>query len=134
MASGIRGSCGLSEYRRELVILTVARSVRADYEWHQHVPIALAGDVTEAEIRAISAGRTDAFADPEAALVAYAGRVAAGAVTDADHTALAEHFDAERIVGTNMLAGFYLGLARMLDALGVEPEESFVGWELENLS
>jgi len=41
---------------RELAILQVAHESRADYEWVQHVPLALSASVIQAQIAAIEQG------------------------------------------------------------------------------
>ena len=124
---------GLTDRQRELVVLTVARGSDAAYEWHQHIRHALNAGVTVEEIRAISRGEWAAFGGEERALVAYVSAYVKGAVTDAEHDSMTTYFEASTVVGVAMLAGAYLGLAHTLDALAVEPEEKFVGWDLENL-
>jgi alkylhydroperoxidase family enzyme len=126
--SDLRTEAGLSQYHRELVILTVAHQSRSRYEWHQHVRIATAGDVTGVEVRAIADATTEPFDEPAAALVAYARAFCAREGSDETHDRLAAHFDESTVVGVSQLAGFYLGLAHVLDALGVEPRGEFVGW------
>ena len=124
---------GLSDRERELTILATARASDARYEWHQHVRHGLSVGLTPEEIRAVGAGEYDGFGEAEAALLAYVAATAAGTVDDATFDRFADRFDRETVVGTTMLAGSYAGLARALDAMGVEPEEPFVGWELERL-
>lgn len=124
---------GLDAAGRELVVLTVARQTHADYEWHQHVPLALEAGLTDGEVRAIREGRYDALDARDEALATYAAAVATKSVDDAIHRALAERVDDRTVVGVTMLAAVYTGLARFLDALAVGPEESFVGWDLDGL-
>jgi 4-carboxymuconolactone decarboxylase len=125
--------CGLDGAEREVVVLTVARQTNADYEWHQHVPLALDAGLFEDDVRAIRRGRYDDLIDGHEALATYAAAVATGSVDDAIHRALAERVDRGTLVGAAMLAAVYTGLARLLDALAVGPEESFVGWGLGGL-
>ncbi|WP_276257615.1 carboxymuconolactone decarboxylase family protein [Haloglomus litoreum] len=125
--------CGLDEAERELVVLTVARQTHADYEWHQHVPLALDAGLSEAEVRAVRRGQYAELSDRREALASYAAAVATASVDDALHRALAERVDDRTLVGATMLAGVYTGLARFLDALAVGPEGSFVGWGLDRL-
>jgi alkylhydroperoxidase family enzyme len=124
---------GLDGAERELVVLTVARQTHADYEWHQHVPLALEAGLPEADLRAVREGRYDDLGDRREALASYAAAVASASVDDALHRALAERVDDRAVVGVTLLAAVYTGLARFLDALAVGPEESFVGWGLEGL-
>jgi alkylhydroperoxidase family enzyme len=125
--------CGLDEAERELVVLTVARQTHADYEWHQHVPLALDAGLSEAEIRLVREGRYDDLDPRREALTSYAAAVSAATVDDALYRALAERVDDRTVVGVTMLAATYTGLARFLDALAIGPEESFVGWGLDRL-
>lgn len=125
--------CGLNESDREVVVLTVARQTHADYEWHQHVPLALSAGLSEAEVRAIRGGRYDDLSERREALASYAAAVATATTDDALYRALAERVDDRALVGVTMLAAVYTGLARFLDALTVGSEESFIGWDLDGL-
>lgn len=120
----------LPEREREVVILAVARTLDHEYEWHQHVRLGREAGVTDEEINAISAGDLDALDDQDRALVEYARAVVLNEVTDEVHARLAEHFDTGTVVGVAMLASHYVATGRTLDALAVEPEEAFVGWEV----
>jgi alkylhydroperoxidase family enzyme len=120
----------LPEREREVVILAAARALDHEYEWHQHVRLGREAGVTDAEINAISAGDHDALDEADAALAAYARSVALGDTRDADHERLVEAYDTETATGVALLASHYVATGRTLDALGVEPEEEFVGWEL----
>lgn len=124
---------GLSSRERELAILASARASDSRYEWHQHVRHGLSVGLTPEEIRAVAREGYDEFSETEAALLAYAAAVSGGSVDDETFERFADRFDRETVVGTTMLVGTYAGLARALDAMGVEPEEEFVGWELEDL-
>lgn len=123
---------GLTTRQRELLILGVARALRSEYVWHQHVRIALANGFTEAEVRAISASRFGEFDPEEATLLRYAVAFARGEVTDDVHEEAAATFEEETLVGLGMSVSFYLTIIRMMDAFEVETEEPFVGWKLEN--
>ena len=131
--AGVREATDLTARQRELIILAAAAGAEARYEWHQHVRHGLAAGLSEEEMRAIGAGEFDAFGDDEAALLAYVDAYVRGEMSDDHHAALAERFDPEDLVAIGMLAGGYLALARALKAFGVELEEPFVGWELENV-
>jgi len=124
---------GLAPREREFVILTTARAAGSAYEWHQHVRVALDEGLSPEAIRAVAAGDDDALDPAHAALVAYARRFVDGRVDDGVHDRLLTHYDGEAVVGIGLLAGLYLGLARLIDALGVGLDGEFVGWELENL-
>ena len=123
----------LEPVERELVILTTSHRTEMRYEWHQHVRVAIDEGIPPETILAVSTEDT-AGLDPEhETLVEYVGRYVAGTVDDEIHEQLASHYDESTIVGITALSGLYLGLAQILDALDVELEAPFVGWELENL-
>lgn len=131
--SAVWRESGLSPHEREFVILATADAADSAYEWHQHVRVALDEGMDPEQLLAISRGAHDRLAPAHAAIVTYVEQFVAGAVDDATHEQLAEHYDDDVVLGIGMLAGCYLGLARLLTAFEVELEAPFVGWELENL-
>lgn len=131
--STLREELDLDPRDRELVILTAASALRAAYEWHQHVRIGLTEGLSREETLAISDRDYEAFKDHERVLVEYVDSYVTGTVDDETHAALAARVDESKVVGIGLLAGMYLVIGRQMDALGVETEEPFVGWNLENL-
>lgn len=126
---------GLSPREVEYVILAVAREIGSDYEWHDHVIAAIErAGLTREEVLVISRRDTDAMAPNERALVEYTFEFVAeyGEVSDEGFAALSDHYDDSTRVGITMLAGYYVFLHHVAAALGLELEEEFVGWELEN--
>lgn len=121
--SSLWADSGLPERERELLILTVADEADADYEWHQHLLIADDVGLSDAEITAVVTGDPGALSDREALVVAYARSVVEGEVSDDLHDRMVAAFDHATVVGAANIAGAYLGLARVIDALGVEVEE-----------
>ncbi|SDQ19758.1 carboxymuconolactone decarboxylase family protein [Natronobacterium texcoconense] len=124
---------GLTDHQREFAILATGYYAETSYEWQQHVRVALDAGMTPEQIAAISAEELDRLEPEHAAIVEYVEAFVEGSVDDGTHERLAEHYDEERILGIGMLAGCYLGLARVLQALDVDLEAPFVGWELEDL-
>lgn len=125
----------LTTRERELLILAVARALRSEYEWHQHVDIGREAGLGTDEIAAI--GREEfenfeGFDDRDRALLAYADAFARGEVTDTIHEDLAEFCETSTLTGIAMLCSHYVATARALDALEVPLEGSFVGWRPEN--
>ncbi|WP_018257456.1 carboxymuconolactone decarboxylase family protein [Halomicrobium katesii] len=119
----------LTPRTKELVILTVAATRGARYEWHQHVDIARDKGVTTAEMRAIGGGDFSVFDDEEFVLLQYAEAVAAGDVTDQIHAALETAYDPDEIVAVGLLVDFYVGLCNYVAAVELPFEGGeFVGW------
>lgn len=127
---------GLTDRQRELIILAVAQTVGARYEWHQHVYYAITeGILSETEVRRLSDDDSVGFTDQEMAMVEYVQSFSDMNVTDSEHQQLASYFDNSEIVAITMLAMNYIGLAHIIDALNVEIEDDeFVGWYVESYS
>ena len=124
---------GLSAHEREFVILSTAYHAGSAYEWQQHVRVALDAGMEPEQILAVSREEPDRLPPERAALIAYVEQFVDGRVTDETHGRLAAHYDEETVLGVGMLSGCYLGLARLLQALDVDLESEFVGWDLERL-
>jgi 4-carboxymuconolactone decarboxylase len=118
---------------RELALLVLGRELRAEYEWHHHVPVAYDEGISLTEIRAIADGDYSGFADHEVALMEYAELFTRRQVDQEAHDRVAATYSDETMLGLSMLLGFYIFLAYTLAALDVDLEEEFVGWKLENL-
>jgi alkylhydroperoxidase family enzyme len=99
---------------RELVILRGAQLMRSEYEWAQHLPMAL---------KDLPSWRTSAHFDArEKAALALAEAVTQGRVTDDVYTEAMSHFDHHDYVELALVAAFYAMVGRMLDAMGVQLE------------
>jgi alkylhydroperoxidase family enzyme len=109
---------------RELVILQVGRLAQR-YEWDQHVPIAVAAGITESQIAALESGDTTGpFDDVQRAVLSFvADLVRDGEVSDADFATLSGLLDEQQVVEVALVAGHYLGLARLMTALRIDPDE-----------
>lgn len=125
--------CGLDERRRELAILTVARAFNVGYEWHQHVRVALKAGLSPDEISAIGSRDADAFSDRDRALVEYVRAYVAQDMDDETFLTFVEEYGESTVVGVSILSGLYVVVALFGDALQLEPEEPFVGWQLSGL-
>ncbi len=109
----------LSHVNRELLILQVARIEGGDYEWRQHVPIALALGVTQAQIDALERGSHGdaAFNEAERALLAFGREVIENVrVPDAVFAAMRKHFSEQETVEAIVAIGFYMMMARVTEA------------------
>ena len=126
-AGTLLGELELDPVLRELAILHVARlTPHADYEWVQHVPIALAVGVTQEQIDALEHGDPQAasFTELQYAVLRFTREV----VRDA--RASDEAFDTVRaaltpreIVELLMVIGQYMMLARVMATVDMELDE-----------
>ena len=122
LGGAILSDLAIDPLLRELVILQVGL-LAARYEWEQHVPIATAAGATDEQLAALERGDLDPF-DPgqRAALVFTRAFVRDGGVTDEEYAALAAAYSEREVVEIALTAGHYLGLARMMTALRIDPD------------
>ena len=109
----------LSHVNRELLILQVAHIEGGEYEWRQHVPIALGVGVTQAQIDALAHGdyAASAFNEPECALLAFSREVVENVrVGDAAFAGVRKHFSDQEIVESIFTIGCYMMMARLTEA------------------
>lgn len=139
LQSSVWNEGGLDPYERELVILSVAKELQAEYEWHQHVKVALGEpeSLSEQDIRALAANRYDSFTAAHQSIIEYTIEFVVGrpGVCDSTHDSLADYYDDETILGVAALASTYALVARISVAFDIELEsgEEFVGWTLEHI-
>jgi alkylhydroperoxidase family enzyme len=113
----------LSHVNRELLILEVAKLQHGEYEWRQHVPIALGVGVTQAQIDALEQGRHEdaAFNDAEKALLAFGREVIENVrVSSSVFAAMRKHFSEQEVVESILAIGFYMTMARLTEATEVD--------------
>lgn len=110
---------------RELAILRVAALSRATYEWTQHVPIAKAVGASDAEVEAMREGRLEGLDERAAAVVRFTEEcVREVRVTDPTFDALRRHLPDREVAELTLAVGYYMLVARFLETLGVDLEES----------
>lgn len=112
---------------RELMILRGAQVSKTAYEWAHHVPMALAADISQAEIDGIANWRTVAtFAPEEKAAIRLAEEITQGPAASADcMEELKAHFSNEEIVELVLTASFYVCVGRFLKSMDVELEPGY---------
>jgi alkylhydroperoxidase family enzyme len=116
------GQLGARE--RELLILRTALHCEAHYEWGQHVDIARAVGLTDAEVARVPLGPdADGWSADEASLLRAADELHRDArISDATWDALAARLDAQQLIEVCMVVGQYHLVAFTLNSLGVEGE------------
>jgi alkylhydroperoxidase family enzyme len=109
----------LSHVNRELLILQVAKIEGGEYEWRQHVPIALGLGVAQPQIDALE--RSDfsdaCFNATERALLAFSREVVVNVrVPDAVFAGMRQYFSDQEIVESIFTIGCYMMMARLTEA------------------
>jgi alkylhydroperoxidase family enzyme len=110
---------------REMAILRTGQILDSTYELAQHVPLASACGITEAQIAALPNWRaSDLFDQKQKALLAYTEAVAehGGEVDDATYDAFAREFSPQEIVELTITIITYYGTGQLTKALKVRPE------------
>jgi alkylhydroperoxidase family enzyme len=113
----------LDALQRELAILQVARVHEAEYEWIQHVSIARAVGMTDAQLAALEAGDLDAEAfDPaQRVVLRFTDELQrAPRPDDATFAALREHLPPRQIVELILVTGAYAMLGRLMTATDLD--------------
>lgn len=113
----------LSPKLRELTILRVARLSPAEYEWVQHVPIALATGATQAQIDALARDDIEdaSFDAIERLVLRFATEVIRDVrASDATFAALAGRLSPREIVELIVTVGYYMMIARLLETTAVD--------------
>ena len=131
-APGLRAFAGYGEYVRyrtvlsgrvrELSILALARGNQ--YAWTHHAPFALKEGVTQAELDELNAGISSrTLSQAECAAIDYAREFAnGGQVTDATFARVRQAFDERGVTDLTLLCGYFIALASVINALGIELE------------
>jgi 4-carboxymuconolactone decarboxylase len=114
---------------RELAILQVAHLSSSEYEWTQHVPIAESFGATPAQIEAIDGD----VAQPEglgedgwAVLSLTREVIVEGAGGERSVADLITRLGERQLVELLLVIGNYMGLARLIATVGLEPQEPVV--------
>lgn len=116
------GDPTISTRLRELVILRVAWRARAEYEWVQHVRLALRSDITAEEIDVIAErSATPGWSPLEAALLAATDQLLDRYDVDDDTwSVLASDLDQRQLVEFLFIVGTYTCLAMVFNGTGMQ--------------
>lgn len=112
---------------RELMIVRSGQLTQAEYEWKHHWVAAREEGVSEQKLQALDEWpHSSLFDDNERAVLSLAEDTARGlGASEATMTALKARFPNEQVVELVMTAGFYAGVARIVNSLGVPLEPGF---------
>lgn len=123
LGGAMLGKMELDARLRELCLLHAVMLARGEYEWLQHVPIAMALGATQPQIEALAKGEDRAAcfdAGEQAALVFTRELVVGGRASEASLAELRRHVTDRQVVELIMMTGFYVMMARLTETLGVE--------------
>ncbi|CAM4043928.1 carboxymuconolactone decarboxylase family protein [Bordetella muralis] len=121
--TAIRQQTGLSPKLREMLILRVAVLNQADYEFEQHLPIALQAGCRQAEMTALKNGDFGPLDTGERAAMAYCDEMTREIrVRDSTFAAVREAFDNKEIVEITATVAAYNMVSRFLEAIQVDHE------------
>jgi len=110
---------------RELSILRVGNLYSANYEWTQHVPLALMVGVRQSQIDAIPRWQNSSeFSEQEKIVLRYTDEVTLNVrVKDDTFSRLRSFFNEEVIVELTTAIGYYGMVCRILESLQIELED-----------
>ena len=124
LADALRFGTSIDGGLRELVILRLAQLNQAPYAWAYHRRPALAGGVSEEQVMSLSRWRISTAYDASTrAVLDYAESVAGDGVAEDVYQAMAAGRSGQEIVELTVLASFYCGVCRALQALAIELDE-----------
>ena len=115
---------------RELLILRTGWNCGAEYEWAQHVRIALRLGITSGEVERVTLGPDAIGWSPlEAALLRAADELhETSTASDATWSIIAESYDTAQLIELPMLVGHYHLVAMTLNTLGVQLDDGLSGF------
>lgn len=117
------GKLKLDPKLRELCLLHAVKLEGGDYEWVQHVPIALDLGATQDQVDALARGDDAAgcFSASERAALRFTREVVVDVrASEQALTEVRKHLSEREVVELILMAGFYITLARLTETLGVE--------------
>jgi 4-carboxymuconolactone decarboxylase len=112
---------------RELLILSTAWLIRAEYEWAHHVESAKAAGFRDAEIARIPQGPdADGWSEEHRALLTAADELRREAfITDATWNMLAKHYDTKQLVEIIYTVGGYAMTGLAINSFGIQVEPGY---------
>jgi 4-carboxymuconolactone decarboxylase len=117
----LRWGSSLPARLSELAIILTARSLRAQYEWHAHAPLAEKAGVPAAAIEAIRNGRTPDFTASDEALVyrIVSELQKTQRLSDASFAAAVETLGEQGLVEIIAIIGYYTLIGNTLNVFQV---------------
>jgi 4-carboxymuconolactone decarboxylase len=128
-SSTLLGRLELDPLLRELAILEVAQLSESEYEWTQHVTIALAVGASQEQVDAIEAGPPGEEILPprERSVVTFTREVVIdGAGSEAAVEEIVGLLGERQLVELLLVIGNYMGIARLIATVGLEAQDPVV--------
>src|SRR4051812_40879860 len=123
------GAAQLDALLRELAILRVARlTPGADYEWVQHVPIALATGANDEQVAALATGDTEAacFSEEQRIVLRFTTEVVRDAApAEATWVAASGRFTPRELIELLLTIGQYMALGRVMATTRIDIDGPF---------
>jgi 4-carboxymuconolactone decarboxylase len=133
LGAALRFRTAFTKREREIAILVVAASHRAEYEWYAHERIGLRAGLTEDEIDALRTGAAPMLADVRERVVHEAARQMAvdGDLSDPVYTEAVATLGRSALVELVTLVGYYSALALQMRVfrVGVPDGEPVPRWD-----
>lgn len=119
---------GLDHKYRELAIIRISHLCGSDYEWAQHVPIALRSGLTREQLEAIENWQnSDLFTAEEKTILAYTEEVVRNSEpSEETFKAASEFLDHTSLVELTFSIGYWSMVAKFLRTFQVEIEDEFL--------
>jgi alkylhydroperoxidase family enzyme len=126
----VLGKSTIGARERELLILRTGWLCRAEYEWGQHVIIARASGVTDAEIERVMAGpEAPGWSDADADLLRAADELhREQRITDVTWATLATRWNTQQLMDIVFTVGQYTLVSMALNSFGVQREDGVPGF------
>ncbi len=119
----------LEDYHKELLVLLVGAHEQATYEWEQHVSVAQAAGVREAQFYAIAEARLgdgEAFPEDERILLNFAKTILEkGKASGVLFKRALRHFSVQELADAIIAVGYYRMLSGFIQTfdLPIDPQE-----------
>jgi alkylhydroperoxidase family enzyme len=127
LARGVHEASHLPQRTRELVILKVALSLRADGEWARHFQIGLVVGVSVKEARAVREDDLSTFTPAERMAMLFAEAVDQCRVTADVWADTAQHYSDLQMLDLVLLAGLYGYTSRIGLAMDIAVDKGMPG-------
>ena len=117
----LRWGSSLQPALSELAICLTARSIRANYEWHAHAPLAVEAGVPATAMEAIRTGASPNFAVKEQALVyrVVTELINSKRLADATFAEAIAAFGEQGVVELGTIIGYYTAIGNALNVFEV---------------